>query len=574
MVIPFCGKLLIGQNNHGAVVIMDKIVECVPNFSEGRNMKVIEEIANVIKGTENVYLLDVDPGYATNRTVITFVGTPEGVKEAAFKAIKKAAELIDMRNHKGEHPRIGAADVVPFVPVKGVTMDDCIKLAEELGKRVGEELGIPVYLYEYAAREDYRRNLADIRAGEYEALPEKLKDPKWKPDFGPDEFNEHVAKTGATVIGARDFLIAYNVNLNTKDKKLAHKIAKVIRERGYKKKMEDGTRVQIPGKLKYVKAIGWYIDEYQRAQISINLTNFRETPLWKVFETCEEEARKLGLRVTGSEIVGLIPLDAMLDVGRHFLEKQGKTTAVPERDLVHEAIISLGLNDVAPFDPSEKIIEWKIEKMESKKKLVDMKIRDFADELSRDSPAPGGGSVAALMGAMASSLTSMVSALTHGKKGYETYWEDVVRIGTQAQMMKDKFLELIDKDTEAFDAFMAALRLPKKTEEEKRLRELELEKATKKAIEIPLATLRLSKDALELLDELVDKGNKNAMSDVGVAILSLYSSAYGAYLNVLINLSSLKDEEYKESVKSEADEILQFVKEKSENLVNRVIEKL
>ena len=553
---------------------MDRIVECVPNFSEGRNMKVIEEIANVIKETEEVYLLDADPGYATNRTVITFVGTPEGVKEAAFKAIKKASELIDMRNHKGEHPRIGAADVVPFIPVKGVTMEDCVKIAEEVGKRVGEELGIPVYLYEYAAKEDYRRNLADIRAGEYEGLADKLKDERWKPDFGPAEWNEKIAKTGATVIGAREFLIAYNVNLNTKDKKLANKIAKVIRERGYTKKDEQGNKIKVPGKLKYVKAIGWYIDEYQRAQISINLTNFHETPLWKVFETCEEEARNLGLRVTGSEIVGLVPLEAMLDVGRHFLEKQGKTSAVPEKDLVHEAILSLGLNDVTKFDPTEKIIEWKIEKMEGKKKMVDMSIRDFADELSRDSPAPGGGSVAALMGVMSSSLVSMVSALTHGKKAYKPYWRDVLRIGKEAQRMKDEFLTLIQKDTDAFDAFMAALKLPKKTEEERRLRELEMEKATKRAIEIPLLTLRLSREILDVMDELVDKGNKNAISDVGVASLSAYTAAYGAYLNILINLSSLKDEEYKEKVKGESDEILTYVKEKSEDIVKRVIEKL
>ncbi len=553
---------------------MDKIVECVPNFSEGRNMKVIEEIANVIKESEDVYLLDVDPGYATNRTVITFVGSPEGVKEAAFKAIKKAAELIDMRNHKGEHPRIGAADVVPFIPVKGVTMEDCVNIAEEVGKRVGEELRIPVYLYEYASKEDYRRNLADIRKGEYEGLAEKLKDPQWKPDFGPDEWNEHIAKTGATVIGAREFLIAYNVNLNTKDKKLANKIAKVIRERGYTKKDESGNKIKIPGKLKYVKAIGWYIDEYERAQISINLTNFHETPLWKVFETCEEEARNIGLRVTGSEIVGLVPLEAMLDVGRHYLEKQGKTLAVPEKDLVHTAIISLGLNDVTKFNPTEKIIEWKIEKMEGKKKLVDMSIRDFADELSRDSPAPGGGSVAALMGVMASSLTSMVSSLTHGKKAYKNYWNDVVRIGEEAQRMKDEFLTLIQKDTEAFNEFMAALKLPKKTEEEKRLRELELERATKHAIEIPLATLRLSKEIIDIIDELVEKGNKNAISDVGVASLSSYASAYSAYLNVLINLSSLKDEEYKEKVKNEADKILRYMKEKSDDIVKRVIEKL
>ncbi len=553
---------------------MEKIVECVPNFSEGRDMKVIEAIVEEIKSVSDVYLLDVDPGEATNRTVVTFVGSPEGVVEAAFKAIKKAAELIDMRNHKGAHPRMGATDVCPFVPVKGVTMEDCVRLAEELGKRVGEELGIPVYLYEYAAKEDYRRNLADIREGEYEALPEKLKDERWKPDFGPAEWNERVAKTGATVIGARDFLIAYNVNLNTTDKKLANKVAKIIREKGYKKKMPDGTKQQVPGRLKYVKAIGWYIDEYRRAQISINLTNFHETPLWKVFEVAEEEANKIGLRVTGSEIVGLVPLEAILDVGRHFLEKQGKSTAIPERDIVHEAIISLGLNEVAEFDPDEKIIEYKIEKMESRKKLVDMSIYDFADELSRDSPAPGGGSVAALAGAMGASLASMVANLTHGKKKYKDAWDDMLRIGEKAQELKYRFLELIDKDTEAFDAFMAAMKLPKKTEEEKRLRELEMERATKKAIEIPLETLRLTSEVVNLADELAEKGNKNAISDAGVAALSAYNAAYGAYLNVLINLGGLSDEEYKKSTLADAERILSEVKEGYEAVLDKVLKYL
>ncbi len=553
---------------------MDRIVECVPNFSEGRDMKVIDEIVKAIQEVDNVYVLDVDPGEATNRTVVTFVGEPEAVKEAAFRAIKKASELIDMRHHHGEHPRMGATDVCPFVPVKGVTMDDCVRLAEELGKKVGEELNIPVYLYEYAAREDYRRNLADIREGEYEALPEKLKDPRWKPDFGPAEWNDWVAKTGATVIGARDFLIAYNVNLNTKDKKVANKVAKVIRERGYKKKMPDGTKVQVPGKLKYVKAIGWYIDEYQRAQISINLTNFHETPLWKVFEVADEEARNVGARVTGSEIVGLVPLEAMLDVGRHFLRKMGKSDAVPEEDLVHEAIISLGLNDVAPFDPTEKIIEYKIEKMEARRKLVDMRINSFMDELSRDSPAPGGGSVAALNGALGASLVSMVANLTYGKKKYKDFWDDMLRIGREAQELKDEFLAMVDKDTEAFDAFMAALKLPKKTEEEIRYREEKLEEATKRAIEVPLSTLKLSTRVFSLADELAEKGNVNALSDAGVAALSAYTAAYAAYLNVLINLSGLKDEEYKERVRSEADKLLQEAQEGKERVMKKVLEKL
>ncbi len=553
---------------------MDRIVECVPNFSEGRNMKVIEEIVNAIKDVEDVYVLDVDPGEATNRTVVTFVGTPEAVKEAAFRGIKKAAELIDMRYHHGAHPRMGATDVCPFVPVKGVTMEDCVKIAEEVGKRVGEELGIPVYLYEYAAKEDYRRNLADIRAGEYEGLPEKLKDEKWKPDFGPSEWNENIAKTGATVIGARDFLIAYNVNLNTKDKKLANKIAKVIRERGYKKKMEDGSRVQVPGKLKYVKAIGWYIDEYERAQISINLTNYHKTPLWKVFETCEDEAMALGLRVTGSEIVGLVPVEAMLDVGRHFLRKMGKSDAVPERDIVHEAIISLGLNDVAPFEPSEKIIEYKIEKLEGKKGLVDMEIKEFMDELSRDSPAPGGGSVAAINGALGASLTSMVANLTYGKKKYKDAWEDMLRIGNEAQELKYKFLKLVDEDTKAFDAFMAALKLPKKSEEERKIREEKIQEATKNAIEVPMQTLKLSKDIMELADELAEKGNVNAISDAGVAALTGYTAAYSAYLNVMINLGGLNDDEYKEKTAKEAEEVLNEIAKRKDEVLEKIMAKL
>ncbi len=551
---------------------MDKIVECVPNFSEGRNMKIIEEIVNEIKDTKDVYLLDVDPGKATNRTVVTFVGSPEGVKEAAFKAIKKAAELIDMRNHHGAHPRMGATDVVPFVPVKGVTMEDCVQIANDVAKRVGEELGIPTYLYEYAASADYRRNLADIREGEYEALPDKLNDERWKPDYGPAEWNDHVAKTGATVIGARDFLIAYNVNLNTTDKKLANRIAKRIREKGYRKKMPDGTRQQVPGLLKNVKAIGWYIDEYRRAQISINLTNFHETPLWKVFETSEEEATKLGLRVTGSEVVGLIPLEAMLDVGKHFLKKQGKSTAVPESDIVHEAILSMGLNDAAPFVPEEKIIEYKIASMESRSRLVDMTLKDFADELSRNSPAPGGGSVAALNGVLSASLISMVASLTHGKKKYREHWEDMENAGVKAQSLKDLFLELIDRDTEAFDAFMAAMKLPKKTEEEKMIRDAEMEKATKHAIEIPMETLRSTKELVDLSRIMAEKGNTNAISDAGVSALTAYAAAHGAYLNVLINLGGISDDEYRDKMSREAKSILEEVRKGSDEVL-KIVEK-
>ncbi len=553
---------------------MEKIVECVPNFSEGRDMKVIDEIIGAIKSVPDVFVLDVDPGEATNRTVVTFVGEPEAVKEAAFQAIKKASELIDMSAHHGAHPRMGATDVCPFVPVKNVSMEECVAIAEDVGRRVGEELGIPVYLYEYAAKEEKRRNLAEIRSGEYEALPEKLKDPEWRPDFGPAEWNEYIAKSGATVIGARDFLIAYNVNLNVTDRKLANRIARVIRESGYRKKMEDGSRVQIPGKLKYVKGIGWYIDEYKRAQISINLTNYHETPLWKVFEACEEEAANIGVRVTGSEIVGLIPLEAMLDVGRHFLNKMGKSDAIPEEDIVHTAILSLGLNDVAEFDPHEKIIEYKIERMQEKKKLVDMTIKGFMDELSRDSPAPGGGSVAALSGALSGALSSMVANLTYGKKKYSEVWDEMLELGRRAQELKDEFIRLVDKDTDAFDGMMAAMKLPKKTDEEIAIRNEEIQKATKKAIEVPMESMELSLELLEIAEKLAEKGNPNALSDAGVAALTAYTASYSAYLNVLINAGSIEEEEYLHKTEEKAENMLKEADDRKNDVLKKVLENL
>ncbi len=553
---------------------MEKIVECVPNFSEGRDMKVIDEIIGAIKSVPDVFVLDVDPGEATNRTVVTFVGEPEAVKEAAFQAIKKASELIDMSAHHGAHPRMGATDVCPFVPVKNVSMEECVAIAEDVGRRVGEGLGIPVYLYEYAAKEEKRRNLAEIRSGEYEALPEKLKDPEWRPDFGPAEWNEYIAKSGATVIGARDFLIAYNVNLNATDRKLANRIARVIRESGYRKKMEDGSRVQIPGKLKYVKGIGWYIDEYKRAQISINLTNYHETPLWKVFEACEEEAANIGVRVTGSEIVGLIPLEAMLDVGRHFLNKMGKSDAIPEEDIVHTAILSLGLNDVAEFDPHEKIIEYKIERMQEKKKLVDMTIKGFMDELSRDSPAPGGGSVAALSGALSGALSSMVANLTYGKKKYSEVWDEMLELGRRAQELKDEFIRLVDKDTDAFDGMMAAMKLPKKTDEEIAIRNEEIQKATKKAIEVPMESMELSLELLEIAEKLAEKGNPNALSDAGVAALTAYTASYSAYLNVLINAGSIEEEEYLHKTEEKAENMLKEADDRKNDVLKKVLENL
>ncbi len=549
---------------------MEKIVECVPNFSEGRNSQVIKAITDEIKNVENVVLLDVDPGQAANRTVVTFAGEPEAVKEAAFRAIKKAIELIDMRKHKGEHPRLGAVDVVPFVPIKGITMEEVVKLSHEVAERVAKELGVPVYMYEYSATKPERKSLADIRKGEYEGLPEKLKDPEWKPDYGEPVFNP---KSGAMVMGARDFLIAYNINLNTKDKKLAHKIAKEIREKGKLVKQEDGTKVRVPGKLKHVRAIGWYIEEYGIAQISINLTNYKETPLWKVFETAEEEAQKLGLRVTGSEIVGLVPLDAILETGKHFLEKQGKSRGIPEKEIVDIAIKSLGLNDVAPFEPEKKIIDYML-KDPLREWLRRMTLTEFSDELSTDSPAPGGGSVAALLGALSGALSSMVANLTHGKKKYKEVWEKIEEVAIKGQKFKDQYLELIDEDTMAFNEVMAAYSLPKKTEEDKKKREEAIKEASKKATLVPLKVLRYTRDLLEISEIAAKNGNVNSISDAGVAAITAQGCARGAYLNVIINTSSIDDEEFREKVNSEAESILNEVEQKAEEIYTYVRNKI
>jgi glutamate formiminotransferase/formiminotetrahydrofolate cyclodeaminase len=532
-----------------------KLVECVPNFSEGRNREKISAITKEIESTPHVNLLDVDPGESTNRTVVTFIGSPEGVKEAAFKAIKKAAEVLDMSKHKGAHSRMGATDVCPFVPVSGVTMEDCIQLAHELGERVAKELGIPVYLYEEAARKPERKNLAYIRTGEYEGLPEKLKDPEWAPDYGKPVFNP---KAGATVIGAREFLIAYNINLNTRDRRLAHEIALNLRERGRAKRDEDGNIVRdsegkainIAGKFKAVKAVGWYIEDYEIAQISINFINYKITPPHFVFDEAIKEAEKLGLRVTGSELVGLIPKEALLMAGRHYLTKQGKSPGVPEEDLIKTAVFSLGLDDVAPFDPQKKIIEYQFKETESS--LLDYNLRDFANELSVDSPAPGGGSTAALCGALSASLSSMVSNLTVGKKEYKNVQKDVKEIAVNAQSLKDEFLRAVDLDTMAFNKLMEAYRLPKKTEEQKQERDQAVEEAVKEATMVPFGVLEKSIDALNLAREITLKGNKNSLSDAGVAGLTAQAAAEGAYYNIKINLPNLEDSEFKSKIKKQA----------------------
>ncbi len=536
-----------------------KLIECVPNFSEGKDKSILDAIAKSIEEVNDVKLLDVDSGSATNRTVFTFVGTPVAIKIAAFNSIKTASMLIDMRKHKGEHPRIGATDVCPFIPISEVSIEECVEIAREVAQMVGDKLQIPVYLYEYAATFPQRKNLADIRKGEYEGLEEKIKLKEWKPDFGPKTFNE---KSGATVIGVRDFLIAYNVNLNTKDKKLANEIAFNIREQGRAKRdkngniirNENGESIKILGILKSVKAVGWVIEEYNRAQVSINLTNYKITPTHIAFEECVKEAEKIGVRVTGSEIIGLIPKDAMLETGKFYLNKQNKSTGIPEKEIIEIAIQSLGLNDVTKFDPKKKIIEYVLE--ENIKSLNNFSVNDFIDELSTDSPAPGGGSVAALLGAISSALSSMVANLTFGKKGYEKYFDRMKNLSEEFQKLKSEFLFLVDEDTNAFNKVMDAVRLPKKNEKEILLRNNAIEEATKYAAIVPLNTMEKSLETLHLTKLVAKYGNKNSASDSGVAALCLNSAIGGAQMNVEINLKNLSDKKFCYEMKNKVENIV------------------
>lgn len=554
-----------------------RLVECVPNFSEGQDEKKIDSIVGEIRNTSGAWLLDVDPGADTNRTVVTFVGSPDVMLEAAFRAIKKASEIIDMREHKGEHPRMGAIDVCPFVPVRDITMEDCVEIAKKLGARVAEELKIPVYLYEEAATEEKRRNLANVRKGEYEGLEDKLKDPEWKPDYGKDKFNE---KSGAIVIGAREFLIAYNVNLNTRDRKLANKIAKNIRESGQPKKDEDGNIlkdedgnvIRISGKLKATKAIGWYVEEYGIAQISINLINYKITPPHIAFEMVRKEAEDLGLRVTGSELVGLIPKEAMIEAGKYYLEKQGKSKGAPEGEIIHYAIKSLGLDELTVFNPEDKIIEYRINKEIDR--LVDKSLIDFAEELSSDSPAPGGGSVAAYSGSIASGLISMVGNLTFGKEKYRDDWKEAEDISEKVQLLNQEFLELCDEDTEAFNGLMSAYKMKKDTEEQQERRNEMIQEATKRATEVPLTVMRKTLKVTELAKNMAKIGNVNAISDIGVAAEMALASCHGASLNVRINLSSIEDEEFNHEVKREHDEIIEKIENLYEDVISIVNEKL
>src|SRR5256714_1226588 len=502
---------------------MNKIIECVPNFSEGRDLEIVRQITRAIESVDGISLLNVDPGASTNRTVVTFAGSPDAAVEAAFRGIEKAAELIDMRKHTGAHPRMGATDVCPFIPVSNVTWEEAIACAKKLGKRVGEELKIPVYLYEKAASNPARSNLSIIRAGEYEGFFEKIKEPAWKPDFGPAVFNE---KSGATVIGAREFLVAYNANLNTKAVRRANSVAFDVRENG-RVKTDDGTPsgkpvldakgepVREPGMLKHVKAIGWFVEEYGRAQVSMNLTNLEVTPLHAAFDACVESASKRGLRVTGSELVGMLPKKCMVDAGRYFLRKQKWSEGASEEELIEIAIRSMGLSELKPFDPKEKIIELKMESAD-KKSLVKMDLRQFCNETLSDSPAPGGGSVAALMGALGVSLGGMVANLSAGKRG----WEDKIGFfsdwAVKAQQLKDELLFLVDEDTAAFNKVMAAFGLPKESVKEKAARSVAIQSANKYAAEIPLRVMEMASRAYELLGEMAKKGNPASISDVGV----------------------------------------------------------
>ncbi|HLO60631.1 MAG TPA: glutamate formimidoyltransferase [Bacteroidales bacterium] len=565
---------------------MSKLIECVPNFSEGRDMQIIGLITAEIERVKGVKLLDVDPGRATNRTVVTFVGDPESVCEAAFLAAKKASEVIDMSRHHGAHPRFGATDVCPLIPVSGISMDETAEYARKLGKRIGEELGIPVYCYEFAAYEEKRRNLANCRQREYEGLAKKLSSPDWKPDFGPAEWNAGVAKHGAVAVGARNFLVAYNVNLNTTSTRRANAVAYDIREKGRIKREgdpvtgkiirdENGEPVYEPGLLKAVKAIGWYIDEYGVAQISINLTDLSVTPLHKVFDTACERAAARGLRVTGSELVGLIPLNAMLDAGRYFLHKQKRSTGIPENEILKIAIRSLGLDDLAPFDPKKKIIEYMLAD-ETSKKLTDLTVTDFANETASESPAPGGGSVSATLGALGASLAAMVANLSSHKAGWDERWKEFSDYAEKCMAVQHDLLVMVDEDTRAFDGVMKAIGMPKSTDAEKAERQAMLQDATKYALEVPLKVMRRTLDSFELIKAMAEKGNPNSVSDAGVGALCARSAVLGAGLNVKINAEGLLDKEFVKKVLDEAASIEESaIRQEKEilDIVNRKIRK-
>lgn len=528
-----------------------KIIECVPNFSEGRDMSVIKQITDVIESVDGIKLLDVDPGKDTNRTVVTFVGNPESVCEAAFLGVKKASEVIDMSKHHGEHPRMGATDVVPLIPVNGITMEEAAECARKLGKRIGEELGIPVYCYENAAFEEKRRNLASCRSGEYEGLKKKLADPEWKPDFGPAEFNE---RSGATAVGARDFLVAFNINLNTTSTRRANAIAFDVREKGREIIGENGEKTNIAGSLNSVKAIGWYIEEYGIAQISMNLTNISVTPVHVAFDEVCRKAEARGVRVTGSELVGLIPLKAMLEAGKYFLRKQQRSTGVSDDELIKIAIKSMGLSEIHEFIPEEKIIEFVMAE-KGKTNLTDLSLKRFMEVTASESPAPGGGSVAAYIGAMGAALGTMVANLSSHKKGWDDRWEEFSEWAEKGKDIQNRLLDLVDEDTEAFNMIMEAFDLPKKTEEEKRARNRAIQDSTKKAAMVPFRVMEKAYEAYEVIRAMADKGNPNSITDAGVGAMAIRSSIKGACLNVEINVKNLEDKDFALDILSRAKDL-------------------
>jgi len=545
-----------------------RLVECVPNFSEGRDADKIKIITDAITSVEGITVLDVDPGADTNRTVVTFVGSPDAVAEGAFQGIKVAADVIDMSKHKGAHPRMGATDVCPFIPVSEVSDEECISLSKSVGQRVGDELGIPVYLYEKSTLIPERESLPNIRQGEFEGLSKKLSNPKWKPDFGPADLN---ANAGATVIGMRDSLIAYNINLNTKDHRLATDIAFELRESGRSKRTphpdspnlldgeivrnEDGSPVKKKGIFKDVKGVGWYIQTFKRAQISFNFNNYKVSAVHDVFDEACRLAEERGIRVTGSELVGLVPLEALLMAGRHYLEKQRRTTGVPERDLIEVAVQSLGLNDITPFEPEEKIIEYAVGK--SAGKLMSCTTTDFVDELSTNSPAPGGGSVSALAGSLGAALSSMVAALTHENKEWLALKPEMDKIGIKAQKIKDRLSFLVDEDTKAFNKLMVANRLSLRNDDEKSERASAIRQANEYAIEIPLEVAMLCSRVIDLTKVLVEKGNPNSISDVSVAADVALAGVRGASMNVLINLPNIQDEVYCNNKRKAVEKLIQ-----------------
>ena len=555
---------------------MQQLIECVPNFSEGRDMEVIQKIKIEIEAVDGVRLLNVDPGKATNRTVVTFVGNPKAVVEAAFRAIKKAGELIDMSKHKGEHPRMGATDVCPLIPIANISMEETAAYAQQLAKRVGEELNLPVYLYEAAQPDKTRNNLSFIRAGEYEGFFKKITE--FKPDFGPAVMD---AKRGATVIGARDFLVAYNVNLNTTSTRRANAIAFDVREAGrkVKAKVEDekGNVIEVeklqPGSLKSVKAIGWFIEEYGVAQISINLTNINITPVHIAFDEVCKKAESRGIRVTGSELVGLIPLKALLDAGKYFLRKQKRSTGVSEKELIRMAVISMGLDELSPFKPEEKIIEYML-KDKNDSRLVNMPLNDFADETASESPAPGGGSIAAYIGSLGISLGTMVANLSSHKKGWDERWEEFSNWAEKGQWYKEELLRLVDADTKAFSAIMHATSLPKGTDEEKKKRATAIQDATKNAIDVPFKVMQLSYDSMEVIKAMAETGNPNSVSDAGVGALCARSAVMGAFMNVRINAGGLDDKEFVNDMLRKGKEIEAKAKDKEEEILSIVNSKI